>query len=99
VLIFFQASTPTPFVVCGNSGYHNLHAIHSNPGDVAPDSGAVLKYGVATAWGFLTLTIDAKTISGVTTEIDKTSKVKKGDSFSYPAAPVILKTPTGVPTL
>lgn len=91
--------TPTPFVVCGNGGYHNLHAIHSNPGDVAPDSGAVLRYGIATAWGFLTLTIDAKTISGVTTEIDKNGNAKQGDSFSYPVAPIILKAPASVPTL
>ena len=84
-----NGDAPTPFVVCGNGGYHNLHAIHSNPGDVASDSGAVLKYGVAKAWGFLTLTIDGKTISGVTTEIDRCGNVKKGDSFKYPASPVI----------
>ena len=35
---------PTPFIVTGNGGYHNLHAIHSRPGDKAPDTGAVLKY-------------------------------------------------------
>ena len=84
-------SSPTPFVVCGNGGYHNLHAIHSDPGDVAQDSGAVLKYGTDKAWGFMTLTISAKTISGVTTEIDKMGKVRQGDSFSYPTAPVTLK--------
>jgi acid phosphatase type 7 len=94
-----KGSAPTPFVVCGNGGYHNLHAIHSNPGDVASDSGAVLKYGAAKAWGFLTLTIDGKTISGVTTEIDRGGNVKKGDSFNYPVSPVILKVPKNVPTL
>jgi acid phosphatase type 7 len=90
---------PTPFVVSGNGGYHNLHAIHSNPGDVASDSGAVLKYGAAKAWGFLTLTIDAKTISGVTTEINRAGTVSDGDSFQYAATPVILETPKNVPTL
>ncbi len=90
---------PTPFVVCGNGGYHNLHKIHSNPGDVAPDTGAVLKYGVDDAWGFVTLTIDGKTISGSTIEIDKTGKVKKGDSFKYSATPVVLKNRASVPTL
>ncbi len=90
----------TPFIISGNGGYHNLHAIHSTPGTVAPDSGAVLKYGNAAAWGFVTLTIDGNTISGVTTEIDKTGAVKSpGDTFSYPAAPVILKDPTSVPSL
>ena len=89
----------TPFIVCGNGGYHNLHAIHSKPGDAAPATGAVLKYGADKAWGFMTLTIDKKTISGVTTEIDRTGKVTKGDSFSYPAASVVLKDPKSVPTL
>ena len=90
---------PTPFIVCGNGGYHNLHAIHSSPGDTAPDSGAVLKYGTDKCWGFLTLTIDGKTISGVTTEIDKAGNVKEGDSFSYPVAAVNLKDAKGVPSL
>jgi hypothetical protein len=91
--------SPTPFIVTGNGGYHNLHAIHSNPGDKAPDSGAVLKYATDKRWGFMTLTIDKKTISGVTTEVDRTGKVYNGDSFSYPAAPITLANPKSVPTL
>jgi hypothetical protein len=51
------------------------------------------------AWGFLTLTIDAKTISGTTTEIDRTGHVKKGDKFSYPATSVKLENPAKVPTI
>jgi hypothetical protein len=92
-------SGPTPFIVTGNGGYHNLHAIHSNPGDKAPDSGAVLKYSADKSWGFMTLTIDKETISGVTSEVDRTGAVKDGDSFSYSAKPVMLKTPKSVPTL
>lgn len=90
---------PTPFVVCGNGGYHNLHGIHSSPGDIAPDTGAVLKYGADKAFGFLTLTIDEKTIAGETTEIDKTGKVSQGNKFTYSAAPVVLKNPASVPPL
>jgi hypothetical protein len=90
---------PTPFIVTGNGGYHNLHAIHSKPGDKAPDSGAVLKYASDKAWGFMTLTIDKKTISAVTTEVDRNGNVKEGDSFSYSAAPIILDDPKSVPTL
>jgi hypothetical protein len=90
---------PTPFIVTGNGGYHNLHAVHSAPGDKSPDSGAVLKYAAATSWGFVTLTIDSNTISGVTTQVDRTGKISNGDSFSYSAKPVILKTPKSVPTL
>jgi acid phosphatase type 7 len=89
---------PTPFVVCGNGGYHHLHALHSAPGTTAPE-GAVLKYGADKAWGFLTMTIDGQTISGKSTEIDRNGHVNSGDAFSYPAAPVVLQNPRGVPVL
>ena len=91
--------TPTPFIVIGNGGYHNLHAVHSAPGDRSTDNGAVLKYAQAKAWGFMTLAIDSNTISGVTTEVDRTGNVTDGDKFSYSAKPVILKSPKSVPTL
>jgi hypothetical protein len=90
---------PTPFIVTGNGGYHNLHAIHSKAGDKAPDTGAVLKYGADTVWGFITLTIDGKAIKGVTTEVDRTGKAAQGDSFSYPSAAVMLADKGSVPTL
>jgi hypothetical protein len=90
---------PTPFIVCGNGGYHNLHKIHSKPGDKAPDTGAVLMYGQDKKWGFLTLTIDDKTITGVSTEVDRTGNVSKGDNFNYPTATVVLEDPKSVPTL
>jgi len=90
---------PTPFIVNGNGGYHNLHSVHSAPGDKAPDTGAVLKYANSTAWGFLTLTIDHNTISGVTAEVDKNGDLKQGDKFSYSAKPVVLADRKSVPTL
>jgi hypothetical protein len=91
-------SGPTPFIVVGNGGYHNLHQIHSANGSVAPDTQAKLVYGKVT-WGFLTLTIDTKNISGVSTEIDRMGIVTAGDSFSYSAKPMNLKDPKSVPTL
>jgi acid phosphatase type 7 len=91
---------PTPFIVTGNGGYHNLHAVHSAPGDKSPDTGAVLKYANAKSWGFITLTIDKKWISGATTEVDRTGQVKQSaDTFKYSAKPIILKNPKSVPTL
>jgi hypothetical protein len=90
---------PTPFIVTGNGGYHNLHQIHSENGDVAADTGAKLVYGKVT-WGFLTLSIDAETITGWSTEIDKAGTVtKNADTFSYSAKPIILEDPKSVPTL
>jgi DNA repair exonuclease SbcCD nuclease subunit len=91
--------TPTPFIVAGNGGYHNLHQVHSKPGDVAQDTGAVLKYAAVT-WGFLTLTIDGKTITGSSTEVDRNGVAKiNADPFSYTAKPLILANPKSVPTL
>jgi Icc-related predicted phosphoesterase len=92
-------SGPTPFIVTGNGGYHNLHKIHTDDGGKAVDSGAVLKYSTDKSWGFMTLTIDKTKISGVTTEVDRTGEVSDGDSFSYTAAPVRLADPKSVPTL
>lgn len=87
-----------PFVVAGNGGYHNLHQVHSAPGDTAPDTGAVLKYA-AVKWGFLTMTIDAENISWVSTEIDRNGDVVQGDEFTYSAAPITMADPKAVPTL
>ena len=92
-------SGPTPFIVTGNGGYHNLHAISAAKGGKAADSTAVLKYSTDKSWGFITLTIDKTKISGVTTEVDRTGKVSNGDSFSYSAAPIRLADPKSVPTL
>jgi acid phosphatase type 7 len=92
-------SGPTPFIVTGNGGYHNLHKIHASEDEKAPDSGAVLKYFSDTTWGFMTLTIDKDTISGVTTQVDRTGAVAMGDTFRYPAGPVVLATPRAVRTL
>ena len=90
---------PTPFIVAGNGGYHNLHKIHSANGDVAPDTGAKLVYAQDAAWGYLNLTIDQNTINGQSTEVDRSGNVSAGDSFSYPAGPITLQAPKSVPTL
>jgi len=91
---------PTPFIVTGNGGYHNLHAVHSAVGTKATDTGAVLKYTSPSTWGFLTLTIDKQHISGVSTEINRDGTLKPpGDKFSYSAEPIRLADPKAVPTL
>jgi acid phosphatase type 7 len=91
---------PTRFIVTGNGGHHNLHAVHSNAGDKSPDTGAVLRYAAAKSWDLITLTIDKKSISGVTTEINRAGDVtQSADTFKYSAKPIILKNPKSVPTL
>ena len=89
---------PTPFLVVGNGGYHNLHQVHSADGTVATDTNAKLIYSKV-VWGFVTLTIDKKNISGESVEIDRNGTVSAGDSFSYPAGPIILRDSKSVPTL
>jgi hypothetical protein len=92
-------NSATPFIVTGNGGYHDLHKIHVEEDGKAPDTGAMLKYFTDKRWGFMTLTIDKKKISGVTIEVDRNGQVHAGDSFSYPAAPIHLENPKSVPTL
>lgn len=90
---------PTPFLVVGNGGYHNLHQLHSENGTVASDTGAKLIYGKVT-FGYATLTIDKRNIIGHSIEVDRNGKVTNpADEFSYPAGPIVLKKPKSVPTL
>jgi acid phosphatase type 7 len=81
--------TPTPFIVCGNGGYHNLHSLSAETGATAPDTGAVLKYAAKT-YGFMTLEIDGQWIKGTTMEVDKDGTATAGDEFKYPAEAVTL---------
>ena len=56
---------PIPYVVIGNSGYHNLHRLApgSNPGEqIVP--GVTFEYGDDAEYGFLKLTIGAGKIHG-----------------------------------
>lgn len=89
---------PIPFFVCGNGGYHNLHSLGAENGATAPDTGAVLKYGVKT-YGFMTLTIDKNHISGRTVEVDREGNASAGDAFQYSAKPIFLKNGRDVPEL
>lgn len=54
-----------PYVVIGNSGYHNLHqlAADAKPGEEVAD-GVGLDYGGASQYGYLALTVSGGTISG-----------------------------------
>jgi hypothetical protein len=88
----------TPFLVCGNGGYHNLHDLGAAAGATAPDTGAILKYGAKT-YGFMTLTIDQNHISGSTMEVDRDGNPSAGDSFKYSSKAVFLKNGRDVPQL
>jgi hypothetical protein len=81
-------TTPTPFIVAGFGGYHNLHKLNSAIGTTDTTTNAKLVAGEDQHWGYLTLTVDANTISGTVTTAAGTAKATTSfsDSFSYPAA-------------
>ncbi len=94
-----SSAGPTPFIVIGNCGYPNLHALHSPPGTVASDTEAKLVTGQDKAWSLLTLQIDAKTIQGSTIDVDSAGTVSDGDQFSYPAKAILLPASAPIPSL
>ncbi len=56
---------PVPYIVIGNSGYHNLHRLA--PGAKAGEQlapGVTFEYGDDSAYGFLKLTVEGGKISG-----------------------------------
>jgi len=86
------AAGKTPFLVAGNGGYYNLHKLSSAVGTTDPATGATMLYGQDSHWGYMTLTVDAETISGVTTTVPNAGETTTPavDSFSYPTAAVVL---------
>jgi hypothetical protein len=95
----------TPFLVVGAGGYYNLHGMNTTPAAGRgkhpapvqdPQTGAQLISSNHTNHGYATLTVDAKTISGVVTTIDEAKYPGKPaeDTFSYPAKAQLL--PAGV---
>lgn len=88
----FDNARPTPFFVIGNGGYFHMHGVHSAPGTVDPDTEATLIFEEHKLHGYVTLTIDSKTIAGSLTTVDgKTGEtVADADTFQYSAVAVTL---------
>jgi hypothetical protein len=86
----------TPFLVAGHGGYWNLHRIIPADGVTDPDTGAKLVVSERKRHGYVTLTIDADTISGSMTAVGKEegNVTPDADTFEYPAAAQFL--PDGV---
>jgi hypothetical protein len=60
--------------------------MHSDPGTTDQSTGARLVEGDHSHYGYVTLTVNADTISGHVTLVDKDGTVvKPSDSFSYSA--------------
>ena len=86
------ATGPTPFLVAGNGGYYNLHHLTVPNGYVDPENNAKLIYGNDQQHGYVTLSIDKKSISGSATLVNQNGKVTaNADTFSYPATALFLQ--------
>jgi len=87
--------TPTPFLVAGMGGYYHLHGTHSDPGTTDSSTGAKLVASDHSHHGYVTLTVNAKSISGQVTLVEKDGTVNPPiDPFSYSAQAEFL--PEGV---
>lgn len=88
------ASTVTPFLVCGHGGYYHLHGMNAAAGVTDPATGAHLIFEEHQHHGYMTLTIDAESISGVMTSVangsGKFTTPGPENSFRYPATAVTL---------
>jgi len=83
----------TPFLVLGHGGYWHMHGMNAAVGDVDPDTGAKLVFEEHKRHGYVTLTVDANTISGsmiLTDPIDQDPE-RDVDTFSYPTKALHLK--------
>jgi len=79
-----ESGTELPYVVIGNSGYHNLHklAAGATAGEQLGD-GVVFETGDDSDWGFLTLTSDGTKITAGYTRVAKDGTVTpNADSFT-----------------
>ena len=84
----------TPFLVAGNGGYYNLHTISTPVGTTDPATGARLVEADDQHHGYLTLTIDTKSITCIPTLVPNPStptvKPTQPKPFTYPATAVQL---------
>lgn len=76
--------TSVPYVVIGNSGYHNLHLLASGAHhgeQLTPE--VTFEFGDDRGWGFLELTVDGRTINGSYTAVTKDGQATPGaDTFT-----------------
>ena len=76
--------TTVPYIVAGNGGYHNLHRLAPGavPGEQLAD-GVVFEFGDDTNWGFLSFTVDGRTLSAEYISVAKDGTVtRNADAFT-----------------
>ena len=84
----------TPFIVCGHGGYYHLHGMNAAAGATDPATGAHLLFEEHQHHGYMTLTIDRQSISGVMHSVangsGKFTTPGPTNTFTYPTAAQIL---------
>ncbi|HWH11421.1 MAG TPA: metallophosphoesterase [Solirubrobacteraceae bacterium] len=73
-----------PYIVIGNSGYHNLHLLAkgANVGEQLTDE-VTFEFGDDANWGFLELTVAGQKITGIYTSVTKDGQATPGaDRFT-----------------
>lgn len=80
-----------PLMNVGNGGYHRLHKMKVEAGTVDPNNQAQLVAFDDQMHGYLTLTIDKDTISGIITLVDDRGTISQKDKFSYSARALYLE--------
>jgi hypothetical protein len=83
---------PTPFLVIGHGGYYHMHDASASAGDTDTDTGATLVFKEDQRHGYVTLTIDADSISGTmtVTDPDGGDPTRNVDTFQYSAKALTL---------
>jgi len=85
---------PSPFIVAGHGGYYHLHSFNKGVenGTVDDNNGAKLIACDDKNHGYLTLSVDGKTITGSMTTIDKQTEEANpdADTFEYSASALFL---------
>ncbi len=78
----------TPFLVAGMGGYYHLHGLQAADGTTDDQTQAKLIASDDKHHGYVTLTIDAATVSGTMTTVDTATGAATPavDTFRYPAA-------------
>src|SRR5262249_27985860 len=86
---------PTPFLVAGHGGYHNMHQLNAEVGFTDPETSANLVFGDDERHGYVTLTLTKDKITGSATAAESGEDVTPDiDQFEYPTAAQIL--PDGI---
>jgi hypothetical protein len=88
----------TPFLVVGNGGYHHLHGLNAEVGTIDDQTNAKLVFGDDHNHGYVTLTVDGKSISGIYTRVsDVDGKVTaSAEKFTYPVQALMLSGDTNI---